>query len=326
MLISVIIPVYNVEKYLEQCVTSVLNQTYRDIEVILVDDGSTDGSPAICDRYAQQDKRVKVYHTSNGGAARARNIGLEYANGDYIIFMDSDDFWQQKDNLESLVKEAHATPECDFIGFNCSYYYQNTDYYTQWPKFNTKIQYPCTPSDSIPFLVKSGLLPVSACLKLIKRNSIYGRVKFQENLFSEDIQWFIDLMATICKCRFVNLYMYAYRKATTTSKTSSFSQRQYFSLLHILKQNANNKIDSWNIETQEAILSFWAYELCILRAMTGFMDKEQRVAELKKLYEYDWLFKYTLNPKVRKVALVQKLFGKKITTFVLYRYLRTRLV
>lgn len=91
-LISVIIPVYKVEEYLDECVQSVLNQTYKNLEVILVDDGSPDRCPQMCDEYAKADNRVKVVHKQNGGLSDARNAGLEIATGDYIGFIDSDDF------------------------------------------------------------------------------------------------------------------------------------------------------------------------------------------------------------------------------------------
>lgn len=90
--ISVIVPVYNVEKYLRRCVDSILAQTFTDIEVLLVDDGSTDGSGTICDEYAQQDSRVRVFHKANGGVSSARNLGLDEATGKWIAFVDSDDY------------------------------------------------------------------------------------------------------------------------------------------------------------------------------------------------------------------------------------------
>lgn len=91
-MISVVIPIYNVEKYLEQCIKSVINQTYRDLEIILVDDGSTDRSGDICDYYKTQDNRITVIHKENGGLSSARNVGIDLANGKYICFIDSDDF------------------------------------------------------------------------------------------------------------------------------------------------------------------------------------------------------------------------------------------
>ena len=93
MFFSVIVPVYNVEKYLSECVDSILSQTFTNFELILVNDGSKDGSGAICDAYAQKDGRVKVIHKENGGQSSARNCGVEVATGKYAIFIDSDDFF-----------------------------------------------------------------------------------------------------------------------------------------------------------------------------------------------------------------------------------------
>ena len=91
-IISIIVPVYNAEKTIRQCVDSILNQEYKYLELILVDDGSKDGSPAICDEYAGKDKRVKVFHKENGGVSSARNLGLNHAQGGWITFVDSDDY------------------------------------------------------------------------------------------------------------------------------------------------------------------------------------------------------------------------------------------
>lgn len=91
-MITVIVPVYNAEKYLEQCINSILNQTYTDLEILLIDDGSTDSSGVICDQYAQKDSRIKTFHKSNGGVSSARNFGLKRAVGEWIAWVDSDDY------------------------------------------------------------------------------------------------------------------------------------------------------------------------------------------------------------------------------------------
>ena len=91
-LVSIIVPVYKTEKYIHECVDSLINQTLKDIEIILVDDGSPDNCPAICDAYADKDNRIVVIHKDNGGLSDARNVALETAKGDYIGFVDSDDF------------------------------------------------------------------------------------------------------------------------------------------------------------------------------------------------------------------------------------------
>ncbi len=113
--VSVIIPVYNVEKYIHRCVDSVLAQTLDNIEIILVDDGSPDGSPAICDEYAKKDPRVKVIHKENGGLASARNAGMKVAAGEYMFFVDSDD-WLEEDGLEILYNKAKETG-VDFVKY-----------------------------------------------------------------------------------------------------------------------------------------------------------------------------------------------------------------
>lgn len=114
--VSVIVPVYNAEKYLAECVDSILAQTLRDIEVILVDDGSTDFSPAMCDAYAEKDCRVKVIHKANGRAASARNAGLKIAQGEYIAFVDSDD-WIAPEMYEKMLAAGADVCLCDYVRF-----------------------------------------------------------------------------------------------------------------------------------------------------------------------------------------------------------------
>ena len=114
--VSIIVPVYNAEKYLRECVESVLGQTLSDIELILVDDGSTDGSPALCDRYAVQDHRVKVIHKPNGRAASARNAGLRAASGEHVAFVDADD-WISPDMYEKMLQTNADVTLCDYVRF-----------------------------------------------------------------------------------------------------------------------------------------------------------------------------------------------------------------
>lgn len=114
--VSVIVPVYNAEKYLGECVDSILAQTLRDIEVILVDDGSTDTSSSICDAYAEKDSRVQVIHKANGRAASARNAGLKIAQGEYIAFVDSDD-WIAPEMYEKMLAAGADVCLCDYLRF-----------------------------------------------------------------------------------------------------------------------------------------------------------------------------------------------------------------
>lgn len=118
MLISIIVPVYKVEIYLHRCINSILTQTYQNWELILVDDGSPDSSPAICDEYASRDRRIKVIHKKNGGQAEARNRGLDIATGDYIMFVDSDDYVHPnmlKTMLDVALHEGADIVQCNYL-------------------------------------------------------------------------------------------------------------------------------------------------------------------------------------------------------------------
>ena len=108
--VSVIVPIYNVEKYLERCLKSLVNQSLQEIEIILIDDGSTDNSPLICDQYAKQDGRIKVVHKQNQGLGMARNTGLELASGEYVVFIDSDDFIEKNayQEMYDMIKSENA--------------------------------------------------------------------------------------------------------------------------------------------------------------------------------------------------------------------------
>lgn len=117
-LISVVVPIYNVENYIKKCVDSILSQTYKNLEIILVDDGSPDNCPQICDEYAQKDSRIKVIHKENGGVSSARNIGMENARGKWIAFIDADD-WIEEKYFEKMLDRV-KTNDADIVlcGYN----------------------------------------------------------------------------------------------------------------------------------------------------------------------------------------------------------------
>lgn len=115
--VSIIVPVYNVEKYIHECVDSILNQTYKNIEVILVDDGSPDNCPQICDEYANADNRIAVIHKQNAGVSKARESGAKIATGDYVLYVDSDD-WIDVDTVENCIKEIEMNSNLDCVLFS----------------------------------------------------------------------------------------------------------------------------------------------------------------------------------------------------------------
>ena len=163
--ISVIVPVYKVEKYLDRCVESIVNQTYKNLEIILVDDGSPDDCPAICDAWANKDERIKVMHKENGGASSARNAGLDASSGDYVGFIDGDDII---DNdmyemlLNNLVFTGADISRCGMVRED------DGGYKEIWGDENSEV-FTMNQIQGIQSVgAAEGILPVSPCNKLVK--------------------------------------------------------------------------------------------------------------------------------------------------------------
>lgn len=326
MKVSFILPVYKVEKYLDECIKSIVLQTYSDIEIILVDDGSPDNCPAMCDYWTTVDSRIKVLHKINGGLSDARNCGLLNASGDYVIFVDSDDFWLHDDSLQKLVFFVEKYPQVDFIGFNCQYYYQDTNTYSPWIKYSEELAFPISGDKAMQFLVKSGTFPMSACLKIIKRSVLVNRnITFKKGQIAEDIPWFINLLEKSENCMFVNEYIYAYRQNVAGSITATGGAKSFKSLLDIVKQEIE-KINSrqFSSEAKSALYSFLAYEVSILMAGIPFFPKQKRYVFRKELKSLCWLFHYTQNPKVRKVRFVFNFVGFSLTEKILWIYIHKK--
>ena len=328
MKVSFILPIYNVEKYLGECVESILQQTYRDFEVVLVDDGSPDNSPALCDAYAEKDSRVRVVHKQNGGLSDARNAGLKIATGDYIIFMDSDDLCLGEDSLDKLVSLVKQYPGCSFYGFNCQYYYSDSNTYTKWVKYADEVLTPISGSSAMVSLVKSGTFPMSACLKVIDRQWLKdNQITFKVGQIAEDIPWFINLLDKSDKCMFVNDYIYAYRQNVAGSITASGGERAFNSVLDIVKTElALTDKRSFTTEAIDALYSFLAYEVSILIATVCGLPKDKQSDARVAIKNLCWLLKYTQNPKVRVVSRVYNIFGYAVTERVLrlYNWYRSR--
>ena len=178
-LISVVVPVYNVEEYLNRCIDSIINQTYKNIEIILVDDGSKDKSGDICDEYAKKDRRVKVFHKKNGGLSDARNYGIKKATGYYISFVDSDD-WLEKDIYEKCMN-INKDYDADIINFAIQMNHSDGKYYNQSIK-EEKVLYD---NDGLIYLNSFRNLDISACNKIFKI-SLFSDIIFPFGKLCED--------------------------------------------------------------------------------------------------------------------------------------------
>ena len=183
-LISVIIPIYNVEKYLDRTLKGVCGQTYRNLEILLVDDGSTDGSGAICDRYANEDPRIRVFHKRNGGSSSARNLGIREATGQFIGFLDSDD-WIEADMYETLMASIREHPECEIAQIMSDQYHENGEL-AEGPMGDSGQTYVLSPKEYYrQLMLYTG--DSSFCTKLIRADFV-KRFQFTEGRLNEDFE------------------------------------------------------------------------------------------------------------------------------------------
>ena len=234
--ISVIIPVYNTEEYLQKCLNSVINQTFKDIEIICINDGSTDKSLEILEEYSKKDDRIKILSQKNKGAGAARNYGLKIAKGEYISFVDSDD-WIELATYERLYDIA-VSKDVDMIFFKMINYnngedrYYHTDYYDliYLKEFFTNSTYDF--HDLKDYLFK---IPVSPCNKIYKRSFLENiNAKFNEGLIFEDNPFFFK---NILKAKKIFLYdEYFYIRRRTENSVMHLVNKNHFAIIQTTNQ------------------------------------------------------------------------------------------
>ena len=188
ILVSVIVPVYNVEPYLQQCLDSVVNQTYENLEILIIDDGSTDGSGVICDEYERLDSRIKVIHTVNRGLSAARNRGLDEAKGEYISFIDSDD-WFELDAIEIVMREAYSS-NADIVCFRYVQEYKNVSFI---PRCESNQRRELIAGDIIEEFCNGSGIETAAWNKFYKKG-IFSDIVYPEGRYYEDIAIICQLL------------------------------------------------------------------------------------------------------------------------------------
>lgn len=204
-LISVIVPIYKVEKYLKKCVDSIINQTYKNLEIILVDDGSPDNCPKICDEYAKQDGRIKVIHLKNGGAGRARNIGYMNSSGDFISYIDSDDVISADffEYLFDLFEEDVDVTECEYVSFD-----NETLNFSSSEKIKNK-EYSMI--DAMREHINESVFRQVIWNKLYRRK-VVDNINFPQGRKIDDEYWTYRVIANSNKLIHSNKVMYGYRQ------------------------------------------------------------------------------------------------------------------
>lgn len=299
-MISIVVPVYNVEKYLDRCVRSLVNQTYKDIEILLIDDGSTDGSGKLCDEYAKQDSRITAYHKVNGGLSDARNYGMERAKGEYISFIDGDDY-VETDMMEFLI---NSIGDADMA--TCGVY---DDYASGVVAgySGEELSYETDNIEAFKLILVGDIIAASVCNKLIKTEAA-RKQKFLVGRLYEDAFFNNDLMLNVKSVR-VNtrpLYHYVHREGSIT--TASFKKKDMDA---IAAYRETEKLVSRYPELGEFVKLrlYWVHFAVLDRILIA--DNYKTIPEYKEVVGYlrkHWLQiiqnKYfTLNRRIAALAL-----------------------
>ena len=298
-LISVIIPVYNVEKYLDRCLTSVINQTYTKLEIILIDDGSTDNCPQICDEWAKNEQRIKVIHKKNEGVSSARNLGINMSSGEYISFIDSDDILHPKyfEIMHKSIDNADLS-YCEYMRFNdeCSFEEMN-DYDKETYTGN--------------HVFDNSMLSIDIVWnKLIRKKSLNG-LKFDTELKNgEDTLFSYNLL---CKCNSVvyvknEMYGYFIRKSGASISADLKGKKDLAKVLTYIY----NSIDIYKNKKLKENMEINLYNAYLI------LYKECKNQKLKERFIYKrtvrhmlhsiLLFNPTLNYKGKMILVIRTLF------------------
>lgn len=310
MKFSFIIPVYKVELYLQTCVTSIMEQTYKNFEVILVDDGSPDNCPKICDEIAQADTRIKVIHKQNGGLSSARNEGLKIASGDYIVFLDSDDWWSDKDALARMVSKIDNCHP-DVIIFSGRKYYTRDDRYTgsstHLDVFNGK------GIVEIEQLMRHSAFLACAWDKMVKRSVLVDNgIEFRIGQLSEDIEWCSKLLLQNLRYAVVGGDIHVYRQQNSSSITSNITNKNFKDIKHVIEEYSQLAKDCHC----EPLLHFLSLEYLLWLAITPNLTGVEDCTMKKQMSKYFGLLDYNWYPRVALLSKI-KFFGYYVTSKLL---------
>lgn len=294
-LVSIIVPVYNTEKYLDRCIKSIISQTYKNLEIILVDDGSPDNCPHMCDEWAEKDNRIKVIHKLNDGLANARNSGIEICNGDYVMFTDSDDYIEL-DMVEFLmnlsVKYNADVSRCGFY-----YNYDNGNQKTDGNDYTVKL---LEKDDRIIELVTTGF-GGTVWNKLYKREVVKSNFFSKQDGCSEDILYNFRVYKEDYKTVFSDVpkYHYVIRNNSITNNTFGYGAFDIIRAKQIVVDYAEENENILPYAIKGYVMSaFIVLSGCIQN--DAFYEDRQRL--IKKILSYKkYIFKSKLYSNTDKL-------------------------
>lgn len=314
-LISVIIPVYNVEKYLSQCINSILNQTIKNLEIILVDDGSLDDSGNICDEFSKKDNRIVVIHKENNGLSSARNAGLEIAKGNYVCFVDSDD-WLDENMYETLLKLIKDTNS----DISCCRFFKTADSEEKIPSINDEIIQSFNNIEGLSnFYTDLYTQTVVAWNKLYARK-LFDNVIYPIGKIHEDEGTTYKLFYKANKITYTNKSLYYYRTTPNSITTSKFNKKR-LAIIDIYDEKIKFIKNINNDNLYAKTLKWYLFTLinCYLECSNNMEDGREylnsikvKISEAYKSYsktnekQLHWIILFSVfrfNPKLYKTIL-----------------------
>ena len=315
-LISVIVPVYNVAQYLEKSIASIQQQTYQNLEIILVDDGATDESGRLCEQIAEQDERVLVYHKENEGLSQARNDGLKQVHGDYVIFIDSDDYIHSEmiaSLYQQLVKEDADVSSCGVMNVYANSESPQTE--------NQDDYFVCDTETFLREYLIGEKIPGTICNKLIKKE-IAAQLTFPKGLIYEDAYYHFDLIK-VAKKYVVNTKPYYYSFHRGDSITTKPYAEKDLAYIDIYQKFYTEVVKEYPNLTEVAFFRLAYAHFFILDKMLlddnfkGFKDYPRIYGYLKK--HAFAIFKNTIFRKGRRISALALFVNVRLYRILLFK-------
>ena len=318
MCISIIIPVHNGMSTLNRCLESILNQRFQNYQAVIVDDGSTDGTLALAESWAERDSRFAVISTPCGGPGAARNRGLSLARGEYVVYMDADDYWVRSDLLQELAARIEKQPADVYMYQMAKVTEDGTvlERYTKPPFSRAGEVLPL--GDVYQDLVRDGHTLAAAWNKCVRRELLLEKgISFREDVLGEDIDWILQLFSHTCTICLLNIRAYAYTQHKTVSRSTRSDAPN--DLVAIVADWAQ-RIEAGDVPHTDAVAGVLAFEYGICMGSHHLLSRENK----KRMRRSGYLLGWGLDRKTMLIRKFHKVFGYHLTCAAVRLYLIMR--
>lgn len=320
MKLSIIVPVYNIAQYLNDCVQSILAQSFQDWELVLVNDGSIDQSPMLCEEWAKKDTRIRVVHKVNGGLSDARNAGLLEAKGEYIHFLDGDDYYVSDNVLQTLMEQVEQYQQPDTLLFCRVDKYEDTGKENKERSYDTDfINQALSATIIFEHLLRTQRFNMSACFQIMRREFLMdNQIFFEKGLLSEDVDWSMALWQHLKTVKAVNCYGYCYRHRSASISTL-LSIRTYQSYQYMF-QKWIPRLQENGAKLAQLQLNYLAFLFPTLLYGFFLLPQHDRRSAYVLLKEMKAVLQYSATRKSNRVAVSVKIVGFYLTCRIFASY------